>query len=44
MKDVLVPRVHKLIDKPAWEARYVRIRDFEDGLADSGTQILKFSY
>jgi polyphosphate kinase 2 (PPK2 family) len=41
-EDVLVPRVHKLIDKPAWEARYLRIRDFEDGLADNGTRILKF--
>jgi PPK2 family polyphosphate:nucleotide phosphotransferase len=41
-EDVLVPRVHKMIDKPAWEARYLRIRDFEEGLADNGTLILKF--
>lgn len=41
-EDVLVPRVHKMIDKPAWEARYLRIRDFEEGLADNGTRILKF--
>jgi PPK2 family polyphosphate:nucleotide phosphotransferase len=41
-EDVLVPRVHKIIDKPVWEARYLRIRDFEEGLADNGTRILKF--
>jgi PPK2 family polyphosphate:nucleotide phosphotransferase len=41
-EDVLVPRVHKIIDKPVWEARYRRIRDFEEGLADNGTRILKF--
>jgi PPK2 family polyphosphate:nucleotide phosphotransferase len=41
-EDVLVPRVHKMIDQPAWEARYLRIRDFEEGLADNGTLILKF--
>lgn len=40
-EDVLVPRVHKLIDKAVWEARYLRICDFEDGLADHGTKILK---
>jgi len=41
-EDVLVPRVHKIIDKPVWEARYLRIRDFEEGLADNDTRILKF--
>ena len=41
-EDVLVPRAHKIIDKPVWEARYLRIRDFEEGLADNGTRILKF--
>jgi PPK2 family polyphosphate:nucleotide phosphotransferase len=41
-EDVLVPRVHKLIDKAAWQARYLRIRDFEEALADNGTQVLKF--
>jgi polyphosphate kinase 2 (PPK2 family) len=41
-EDVLVRRVHKMIDQPAWEARYLRIRDFEEGLADNGTLILKF--
>jgi len=28
-EDVLVTRVHKLIDKAAWTARYKRIREFE---------------
>jgi PPK2 family polyphosphate:nucleotide phosphotransferase len=41
-EDVLVPRVHKLIDKSAWEMRFVRIREFEEGLADNGTKLLKF--
>lgn len=41
-EDVLVTRVHKLVDKPTWTARYDRIRDFELGLAESGTTILKF--
>ena len=41
-EDVLVTRVHKLIDKDTWTARYKRIRDFEALLAESGTTILKF--
>ena len=41
-EDVLVTRVHKLIDKEAWEDRYKRIRDFEELLARNGTHILKF--
>ena len=41
-EDVLVTRVHKLIDKATWSARYDRIRDFETELFESGTQILKF--
>ncbi len=41
-EDVLVTRVHKLIDKPTWIARYERICEFEKGLVDSGTTILKF--
>jgi polyphosphate kinase 2 (PPK2 family) len=28
-EDVLVTRVHKLIDKATWTARYQRIREFE---------------
>ena len=41
-EDVLVTRVHKLIDKATWTARYERIREFERGLVDNGTTILKF--
>ncbi len=41
-EDVLVTRVHGLIDKPTWEARYEEIRAFEALLAANGTMILKF--
>ncbi len=41
-EDVLAPRVHKLIDKASWTARYQRIRDFEALLVENGTTILKF--
>ena len=41
-EDVLITRVHKLIDEAVWTARYERIREFEKGLADSGTTVLKF--
>jgi PPK2 family polyphosphate:nucleotide phosphotransferase len=41
-EDVLVTRVHKLIDKATWTRRYEHIRDFEALLAQSGTTILKF--
>ncbi len=41
-EDVLVTRVHGLIDKPVWKARYDQIRAFESLLAASGTTILKF--
>jgi PPK2 family polyphosphate:nucleotide phosphotransferase len=41
-EDVLVTRVHKLIDKKTWVRRYEHIRDFEALLAESGTTILKF--
>jgi PPK2 family polyphosphate:nucleotide phosphotransferase len=41
-EDVLVTRVHRLIDKKTWTARYTRIREFEAELVDSGTTILKF--
>jgi PPK2 family polyphosphate:nucleotide phosphotransferase len=41
-EDVLVTRVHKLIDKATWTRRYREIRDFEALLARSGTTILKF--
>ena len=41
-EDVLVTRVHKLIDKATWTRRYQHIRDFEALLAANGTTILKF--
>ena len=41
-EDVLVTRVHKLIDRKTWIARYQRIREFEAGLIESGTTVLKF--
>ena len=41
-EDVLVTRVHKLIDKPTWTTRYKRIREFEALLAESGTTVIKF--
>jgi len=41
-EDVLVTRVHKLIDKATWTARYKRIRDFEALLEENGTTVLKF--
>jgi PPK2 family polyphosphate:nucleotide phosphotransferase len=41
-EDVLITRVHKLIDKATWTTRYERIRAFEAQLADSGTHIVKF--
>ena len=41
-EDVLVTRVHKLIKNATWTARYKRIRQFEAGLADNGSTILKF--
>jgi PPK2 family polyphosphate:nucleotide phosphotransferase len=41
-EDVLVTRVHKLIDKATCAIRYQRIREFELGLVDNGTTILKF--
>jgi PPK2 family polyphosphate:nucleotide phosphotransferase len=41
-EDVLIARVHKLVDKSTWTARYDRIRSFESGLRESGTMIIKF--
>ncbi len=41
-EDVLVTRVHKLIDKKAWAARTERIREFETLLSENGTTIVKF--
>ena len=41
-EDVLVTRVHKLIDKKAWAARTEHIREFETLLSENGTTIVKF--
>lgn len=41
-EDVLVVRVHGLVPKSSWRARYEHINAFERLLADSGTTILKF--
>jgi PPK2 family polyphosphate:nucleotide phosphotransferase len=41
-EDVLVTRVHKLIDKATWTQRYRDIREFEALLGQNGTTILKF--
>jgi PPK2 family polyphosphate:nucleotide phosphotransferase len=41
-EDVLIVRVHNLVDAARWKARYDHIRDFEQMLADEGTVIRKF--
>lgn len=41
-EDVLIARVHKLVPKEVWKARYDQINAFESLLTDSGTTILKF--
>lgn len=41
-EDVLVVRVHKLVPKEIWSARYRQINAFEKMLADNQVKILKF--
>ncbi len=41
-EDVLVVRVHSLVDEATWSRRYDHINEFERMLADEGTTILKF--
>jgi len=41
-EDVLVARVHKLVSKSVWSARYDQINEFERLLQASGTTIVKF--
>jgi len=41
-EDVLVVRVHKLVPEDVWRAYYDRINQFEKGLVEHDTQILKF--
>ena len=40
-EDVLVTRVHKLIEKKVWKARYDQINSFEKILTENGTTVLK---
>ena len=41
-EDVLIARVHQLVKKKVWKARYEQINAFEKILTDNGTTILKF--
>jgi PPK2 family polyphosphate:nucleotide phosphotransferase len=41
-EDVLIVRVHNLVPKKRWKARYDHIRNLEAMLADEGTVIRKF--
>ncbi|MFI5261356.1 MAG: polyphosphate kinase 2 family protein [Candidatus Limnocylindrales bacterium] len=41
-EDVLVVRVHDLVPRPVWQARYDEINAFEELLVDSGTTVIKF--
>ena len=41
-EDVLTVRVHKLVEKKIWKARYNQINEFEKILTDNGTTIVKF--
>jgi PPK2 family polyphosphate:nucleotide phosphotransferase len=41
-EDVLVVRVHDLVPRKVWSARYDLINDFERMLVDGGTTVLKF--
>jgi PPK2 family polyphosphate:nucleotide phosphotransferase len=41
-EDVLVVRVHKLVPKKVWKARYEQINSFERILSENGTTIVKF--
>lgn len=41
-EDVLVVRVHSLVEEAIWKRRYDQINAFEEALVDSGTIIVKF--
>ena len=41
-EDILVVRVHKLVDNKTWRSRYAEINRFEEMLANEGTKIVKF--
>jgi PPK2 family polyphosphate:nucleotide phosphotransferase len=40
-EDVLVVRVHDMVDETVWKRRYEHIRNFEQMLADEGTLVVK---
>ncbi len=40
-EDVLIVRVHELVDEATWRRRYRSINDFERHLVDEGTSIVK---
>jgi len=41
-EDVLVVRVHEIVSKPVWKARFEAINNFERQLVENGTIIVKF--
>ena len=41
-EDVLIARVHNLVDKPVWKKRYAQINDFERMLSENRVHVLKF--
>src|SRR6516164_338517 len=41
-EDVLVVRVHDLVPRKVWKARYRQINEFEKMMVENGTTILKF--
>jgi PPK2 family polyphosphate:nucleotide phosphotransferase len=41
-EDVLVVRVHDIVPREVWSARYKQINDFEEMLTENGTTIVKF--
>jgi PPK2 family polyphosphate:nucleotide phosphotransferase len=41
-EDVLVVRVHELVEKSVWKSRYQKINNFEEFLTSEGIVILKF--
>jgi PPK2 family polyphosphate:nucleotide phosphotransferase len=41
-EDVLVVRVHNLVPQAVWSERYHRINEFEKGLVENNTHIIKF--
>jgi len=41
-EDVLIVRVHQLVPKSVWSARYDQINRFEENLAENGIHLVKF--